>query len=683
MRAKTLAARWRGENAEVSRAFILTAANRFAAAHSQAQSMHNILRDLHDTLEAQKRRLHELAEEARGHGLYIQRDGTVIPQEQGPYAPDYLETSPQNRPQPAWAGRLPAREPSGNPEAAEAIVVRMREILLAAETADSDHARALMHLAGEDEDHFTGHSFDGIDDARDALGSGASMAAADVIDLIESGQHLTDAGLADLCDYVHQWSHDPDFSEALALGMGPEGTLAFWGELMDARRSQGASPERVEMLGDLHEHLGTTLGLATRSDSAAMSVWKEEIIGLGARRDPSVQGGPYGFQVMSSLMLHGEWDGRFLQDYGAGLVSVEREWDEVGTLWGDPASLRLGDPYGPDAFLALDQGKFPHDPVTGFMAALSRDPEAATSFFSARHPEDFADYFLLSRELGELTYEQAESGGLASRHAVGEALYAATTGLSPADSLGENRVEPGPEHRELFERTLSLLAPSGKDFPPELREPVARVLAYRGEEVFDSISVLNPRSSELEYYELKDVMVQVSRDPIAYRILNEGVNLEILERVRDPDQGELGDPAKNGPEKSLREAGASVGFLEQVRYEALEQNEKDPTWTKHGFYHGIGSVVTFVPTWGDIIQRGVDMLTTAWLDEEVARRDEERSDQHTVEFDARRGQLDAIVKEWSKSHLGWQEGEEILREWQSVISADALLGNAAARKEKM
>jgi hypothetical protein len=136
-----------------------------------------------------------------------------------------------------------------------------------------------------------------------------------------------------------------------------------------------ADNARFQKDAELQKYLGLTLAEATRSDSPQMRAWEREMVGLG---DESISAGrreAKGFQVMSNLMRWGQFDNEFLKGYGAELIRVEKELGENGRasaedIWDDSLVLNRS---------TTDAG---HDPMTGFMQALSKSPDAATAFFN-------------------------------------------------------------------------------------------------------------------------------------------------------------------------------------------------------------------------------------------------------------------------------------------------------------
>lgn len=240
-------------------------------------------------------------------------------------------------------------------------------------------------------------------------------------------------------------SQNPDFAEQFATRQGAKGILDFWYKTAQPNYEPGPlgraekRPDGVtKQLAALQDNLGTTLALASRSDSAEMTQWKKDVISLGPERLPGQPRGthyadhPYGFQVMSNLMRTGKWDSRFLNQYGDKLIEADkasyigltgREEDQqthrkwLATGMHGPEFLNFGPKW--------DQGE---DPFTGYFEALGHNGDASTEFF--KDDENF-DHVMRERTWlpdGEVPDSGPEKDFNGPRVALGHALGSATTG---------------------------------------------------------------------------------------------------------------------------------------------------------------------------------------------------------------------------------------------------------------
>ncbi|RBL84266.1 hypothetical protein DDE05_24995 [Streptomyces cavourensis] len=75
----------------------------------------------------------------------------------------------------------------------------------------------------------------------------------------------------------------------------------------------------------MQENLSMSLATASRLDSPAMDAWKRDIIAAGPKQfgHEGMMAKPYGFQIMSNLMVKGRFDSGFLDDYGTAVRTFE------------------------------------------------------------------------------------------------------------------------------------------------------------------------------------------------------------------------------------------------------------------------------------------------------------------------------------------------------------------------
>lgn len=385
----------------------------FHDAQIEANGIAGVLDSLHSKLKTAQADLRHCADvEAKEKGLHVSAKGEVTARDDlsddgmARHDPDYLELIRQQNAD------------------IDAIVAKLERILERAAEADEEACYALNKNLGGDNANFNDKvytSLDAADAARDS---------ARALELADKGKDMSDKELAELNALLKEHSKDKDsqFEEKFATGLGPKGTLAFWSEMADPYpAAYGRSEEREKLLKDLQNQLGTTLGTATHSDSKAMTEWKQEMIKLGPQRlEIDDADNPYGFQVMSNLMRHGEYDREFLLDYGNALVGHERKMgsevdlDMVWTGNANTSDLNFG--------AENDRG---NDPMTGYLEALGHNPEASADFF--KKTENF-DYLVGGSEETKARDWPADalmgdkSGKVAGHDSLGHALESATIG---------------------------------------------------------------------------------------------------------------------------------------------------------------------------------------------------------------------------------------------------------------
>ncbi|MFF4549149.1 hypothetical protein [Streptomyces sp. NPDC001435] len=230
---------------------------------------------------------------------------------------------------------------------------------------------------------------------------------------------------------------DPYFAEKFATHLGGKGTLELWTRIADRVQTGG---DQSKASAAIQKSLSVTLATASHSDSKAMERWKHDVIAMGGKQVDyldmergTVQKGPYGFQVMSSLMRYGDYDRNFLDDYGQKLIGFEKSHkdEKPNDLWradGDPSPfLNFGS--------GNDQGV---DPMAGYMEALGHNSDAAKDLFYSKDWDNHnkldpdLDYLLNKREWpnGNPLAENSRGYGYDE---FGHALEAATLGV-PYDS---------------------------------------------------------------------------------------------------------------------------------------------------------------------------------------------------------------------------------------------------------
>ncbi|MBZ4015804.1 DUF6571 family protein [Streptomyces purpurogeneiscleroticus] len=227
-----------------------------------------------------------------------------------------------------------------------------------------------------------------------------------------------------------QHEGDPYFAEKFATALGPQQTLEFWTRIADRQQTGDAM---TKTSAKIQQSLGHTLATASHSSSQEMDDWKRDMSRIGGRRLEIIDmemgtstTGPYGFQVMSSLMRNGDYDKSFLADYGKALIGFEKSHKEM-----TPKELWQPEGYVPylDFSSRSDHGV---DPMAGYLEGLGHNPEAATAMFEAKNWKDSAGtwqqnmdpdlkYLLEDRKWPETPKANYDS--------LGHAIEAATLGI--------------------------------------------------------------------------------------------------------------------------------------------------------------------------------------------------------------------------------------------------------------
>ncbi|MFH9816211.1 hypothetical protein [Streptomyces sp. NPDC017230] len=654
LRSKANAATWKGVNATVSREFVTKTAKQFSDAAAEAKSVHGLLQGAHSDFVKHKADLRTAIDDLAKRNIYVNGNGSVI----------------ASVPSGAAAG---SSDDIHKPTDEELDVAqrRINKILTEASETDRIVARALRALVKNKYD-FTEKGADSVEEADRAQG----RADAEYWKREIGKGHMdewSEEKLVRFNEMLEDQRDNPGFTETFATGLGADGTLQFWRDLADPGQGNTPEGERAKLLGQAQQNLSMSLANASHSHSPEMEAWKRDIIAAGGKQfgHEGIMVKPYGFQIMSNLMVKGKFDSDFLNEYGDALRTFEEKKKpfEPEAIWGNPGIAAQLDYTGKGA--DGDFGRPGTDPMGGYLKAVSHNPDVATKLFN---DDDWADYLLKDREFYDEDDPFGQGDGTTqSRDALGKALLAAGTGLNPDQPHVLTSYEHTDPQRQVLEGALGRLSGKGDDFPPELRDDMALLLGNWGDEVHQSASSLDTAASPLNYEDLLEVSKQVSRDQNAYGLLTEGVNQAIITDIHAEHQGD--------PEEELKRAGQTVGFMESARYQAIDTDKDDPSWPAKWGYHGFGGAANFVPVVGDALQRGVDSAAYAWQLEEQQRIDDKAAIDNTQNFQSRQGYLQALGDEWSAEHPDHrlsQEGNEYLR--QDSIGNSAFNGNSTANR---
>ncbi|MFC9172720.1 hypothetical protein [Streptomyces sp. DSS69] len=625
LKAKADKANWAGLNATVSREFITKTVGEFSDAHTQATTIHNILKDTRDELVEYRTELDQALERGRKKNI------TVVPTGNGGFTVTMVV-----HPDRAAKGTQVADHSQQDVDHLRDDVQR---ILNRATESDTSAAKVLKAIADQAEVGFSGAQYKDRDSAADALKKAEEAAKL----IKEKGDEMTPEEFQRLNSTLGAYKNDLLFQEKFATTLGPKGVLEFWADLTEVSSPDDLARTQLDQLGDFQKNLGLTLAGATQSDSPAMRAWENDMVKFAGERYQTRGSQVWGFQLMSNLMRVGDYDDSFLNKYGNALVETEKKMKLPGNFW----SGGVGGPNMPKMNFMGDED-FGRDPMTGFMTALANSPDASTEFFNTKEPQDNAEWVLKERKSFDDT--PLDDGPNPALEATGKAMFAAVSGVGDPDDGGATFVEHTEAHREALKRSLGFLAETGDDFPPELRRDMAWALGNHGETVHKVMS--DPLgSSVMDEDQLLEVTKQISRNKDSYALLNEQMNYAILADI---------NLNKEHPEDTLRDAGRTVGFLEQARQLTINTDEskdlRDTSWDQRWGYHVVGTIANQFG--GDIAQRGVDVITAAWAEEEGNRIGEKATDDRKANHEERNLQLRAIADHWYAENSEWAQNEK-------------------------
>ncbi|MFF4042159.1 hypothetical protein [Streptomyces sp. NPDC001816] len=425
---------WAGVNATVTREFIDKTADEYADAHTQADTVANILSDTRDELIDYRTQVQTAIE--RGANQYHLTvadtgDGTFV-------------VAANTRPD--WASDPSGRTGATDQQAVNDLRDEIQRILNKATESDSTAAKALRLIVDQAKCGFSDASYENRDSAAKSIADADRLAKI----LAKNPHDVTNTELASLNSTLAKYKNDPLFAEEFAEQVGPKKVLTFYAGIADPYQG-GYDPERGKQAKQLQKNLGIIIGQATLSDSDKIQGWEHQMIKLG----PDQLGiddanDPTGYAVMSNLMRFGDYDDQFLNDYGDKLLAYDKKVNGEGiSLWVNNANQGDLNFWG----YKNDRGR---DPVTGFLEALGHNPDASAQFFAqpdgagdtvnkASEVNDHLKYLTKDRVWAPDVTLEGKHGYVAGRDSLGHALDAATTGY--AYDVSADAVKAGGDHR--------------------------------------------------------------------------------------------------------------------------------------------------------------------------------------------------------------------------------------------
>lgn len=408
---------WKGEAAEAAMDNVSLVGKQIRTAKDEAADVHRLLSDAYDVFSQAQSKLKTIKSDIeKDKYLSIKPDGEVW------FDP------PEDTPTEHLASLN-----KGYQESIQSYRTSIRNQVTAAEEADDILYWALSQDYNGHGKGFDSNTYDSLKGAK----AGKERADKDrdaLIELAGLKRPYTLDEVKQINGFLSKHEGDPYFAERFATGLGPKKTLEFWTRIAD-RRQDGQ--ELTKESAKIQKSLGFTLATASHSTSPAMESWKKEMIELGGKRVEmvdmnmgTVTKGPYGYQVMSSLMRNGEYEKDFLGGYGKSLIDFEKS--HKGT---DPKELWQPDGY--ETYLNFGAGT-DHglDPMAGYMEALGHNPDAAKELFSSKDWDSSGKqleamdpelkYLLKDREWPDMPNNTKDSEDFDE---LGHAIEAATLGV--------------------------------------------------------------------------------------------------------------------------------------------------------------------------------------------------------------------------------------------------------------
>ncbi|MER5480063.1 DUF6571 family protein [Streptomyces sp. NPDC002734] len=631
--------RWTGVAAGAARSGFDVTLAEYRAARKEALAVASLLQDAYAQFATLHKRLDAVRTEAQAAGLRVSERGVVSVDERTAEPPKPGETCGSVD---GWQQRID--------DAVRAVDDADRGVAIALRAVTGD-GRPSDGTAGG----FNAHAVHDVEVYEARAGSELAQRMA-------KGEKLSPAETDELRRLFRDNQHDPRFARTFLGGLGAEGMLAVARQANGMAHLPGGGDEARGM-AEVTSGLSRALATATRdTDSPWYEQWRSDMreAGLeqhGSRFAAERLAEERGYQSLVSLMGQGgDFGSQYLADLGDDLIDAERK---TADLWHIKGPITGKD------------GWFANDPLDGVLGLMSRDPEGAAAYL---RDEDRMKYLTADRNWNTLALESAGAPRLehsadtrdADAHAgFAAALEAAATGIPPA-SPGAGFVEHTAANDEVFQRSVRHLAGMEDRFPEPLREAMGRIMANHGATVHQVASGFDIDGT-VSQPDLFEVAKQVSRDPHGYAALNVGLNTPMVEGIHRPDQ--------TYPKDSLVQAARTVGFMEEVRAQAVQLESKPPE--PPGWAAVANGVAAHVPVVGSDLQAGLAVLTDSWVEDEQTRFEKGLGQDRQSDYRSRGVLLHALAQEWWKVH--GRAGEPLPNELETQVYMTADSGMAHGR----
>ncbi|MFF4572386.1 hypothetical protein [Streptomyces sp. NPDC001410] len=479
--AKSEGARWAGANSDVTRQFVKKTAKEFRDAHAEASSIYQLLDDAcNEIVELQKKLNTALHTEAPQLGLRVTDTGDGNVHVFYPHDRTTDDTHTQSE-----------------LNTAQELADRIAEIIAQAREIDDSVSRALRKSHGSDQFNFGHENYKSLDDAQEQR---AEELAKRSLRLYKEGKELPTEELRELQTLLKYNADDKEFATDLYRGLGQEGALRFQAQLSLDGTAEGG--EQLRLARSIQDSMGTALATAA---PGLGDKWTDELMRAGrSDLDLQMQGNqmvPKGYQVLGTLLRHGEYPKSFLDKVGNDMIAYEREGGSWGRPDGSYASMK-------DFGLNADkEGGRGWDPITGLLEAYGHNPDAATGFFHANVAGSGKQMTNLDYLMGmgadgkgdgarewipDMTAPfAAKDPEIYGKDALGHALEAAVSGL-PYD---HGDVGAHPEHEEqrqdIMDQVINAVAANPKLADDTMADSLGRMAGEYMPEVNSTLSQSN------------------------------------------------------------------------------------------------------------------------------------------------------------------------------------------------
>ncbi|MFH9857323.1 hypothetical protein ACH4NV_31295 [Streptomyces althioticus] len=521
--------------------------------------------------------------------------------------------------------------------------------------------------------------------------------AEDIANRLAAGDKVSAAELAELRRAFRDNSDDKVFSQTLLKGLGPDGTIKLTNELNELAYDDDKKHKAIylELQGGLADTVakatqvpGSVAGMPPGSqefrdwvasdDGRFYRQWMDDLDKHGTKNYGSNTQPLYGYQSFVSLMQHADakYDDQFLYELGDELIAAEKHQPGIYTEWGA----------GHDGIRA--------DALDGLLGVMSKNPDAATSFFdpagngsgSDHVANDHLKYLLHEREWPQHSTVAGPTvvtmDDPLSRLGLGLALEAATTGREP-DGTGASFDHHTEAQARVMQETIAQLDKNDKGdvIPQNMKVPLGRALAdytmdthaiLSGTEPSspDGLGHINADGDESSIANSKHSLLRVMRgvsdaaygttpdgEPVlVYDLLYENQKLysaDYLDTARDAPSEQQHNVVGDWDNKA-RHVGEVYGSMTAIGSDMILDDRDTKIGnlndTMRYTYHGVGGLFTQIPVVGDPVQRMIDAATYEYSKDVTAAAEDVARSEDSTETSAGVGGTNALLDAWGTTH---------------------------------
>ncbi|WUG01614.1 hypothetical protein OG803_19710 [Streptomyces sp. NBC_00467] len=617
---KANSARWAGENATVTRAFVRKTAKQFEDAYAEAKSIWTLLDDAHVELsKLQKNMKVAIDIDAPRLGVKIEDIGGgavrwVFPHVRG----DSDERTQEQL------------------DAAQALADRITGLVAHAMEIDASMNRALGRTNKNSPHDFSSNNYASLDEAETAR----------ALELAKLGPKMSDKHFTELNSIMKYNAKDPDFANAFYKGLGgPRQALEFFGR-MSIDSARGEKEERLGLTKELQRNMGVALATATEphGNPGYLKDWGIQFRKLGTEKIPLEKYGrdspPLGYQLLGGIMRYGDYDPKFLNPIAEHVIQLQQKDPVLFAASKSEYGLNLYNPSGKDGA--------GFDPVPSILEALGHSPEASKKFFTEPpeaynedgtlkggvadlgkdkdgHPiTGYLDYFTSESYTefpgdinGHFNTEEIEKAKQYMPDALGHALESATLGHAYDDPTPE-LIRDG-ESVAIMESVVDKYGGDADllDRHGSLSDSLGRMGAGYVDDINwalndnDQTSMFAPRSDSGGHAEFgregaRNFLNALGKYPDSYAEISNAEKVYTTS-VLDAQVGENGSINHAHVREAVRTGGEVQGMIdesraEQVKAEGLAKDEaynkaleKRASWIEFGTGVGVAAGAAFLP----------------------------------------------------------------------------------------